>query len=181
MSDSVRLVNQQLAFSQSHLDAARLNEGFLKRCQLQACKLQMHLLMHAYLAEIAERHGLKWKLNPGELNLALSFFQQQLQQQEKISSDFEHLAELIQHQNPWHYWKDLSSSSLFIGKNELFSPVLNDTGAIDSTKNGPIIISSQTPENPLNADTNTQLELLHQLLTALNALIQMQRQNKIEF
>jgi hypothetical protein len=181
MSDPVRLVNQQLAFCQSHLDAARLNEGFIRRCQLQACKLQMHLLMHAYLAEIAERHGLKWTINPSELNLALSFFQQQLQQHEKISSDFEHLAELIQHQTPWCYWKDLFSSSSFIGKNELFSPVLNDTGASDSIKETSIIISSQTPEHPLNADTDMQLELLDQLLTALNALIQMQRQNKIEF
>ncbi|MEY4590856.1 MAG: hypothetical protein RL497_2932 [Pseudomonadota bacterium] len=176
MSDQVRLVNQQLAFSQSHLQAARLAEGFMQRCQLQACKLQMYLLIHAYLAEIAERIALKWQLNLGVLNQALTEFEQQLNQQTKISSDFNHLNQLIHNHPPWCHWVDLSTSALFTGKNELSSPILNDPGTIIASTHSPA-----APANPLNGNTGAQLELLNELLTALESLIRIQRQNKIEF
>ena len=100
MSERVRLVNQQLAFSQSHLQAARLSDGFMRRCQLQACKLQMYLMIHAYLAEIAERSNLKWELLLGDVNTALEQFAVQMQQQGKVSSDYTHFVALIHQQQP---------------------------------------------------------------------------------
>lgn len=187
MSDQVRLVNQQLAFSQSHLQAARISDGFMRRCQLQACKLQMYLLIHAYVAEIADRINLKWQLNLGALKDSLAAFEQQLQQQDKISSDFNHLAELISTQAPWKHWADLSTSALFIGKNELKSPALSQenfsqVNPVSHSVPAVLIASSQAPiENPLNSTPEEQIELLTALLETLQTFIQIQRQNKIEF
>lgn len=178
MSDSVRLVNQQLAFCQAQLHSARSSDGFNQRCALQACKLQMHLLMHAYLAEIAERHGLKWAVKCSELTDAFDQLNALFEQKALVSADFAHLQHLINQQSPWHYWLQLSHSALTAGASAPISPVLSDAAVPLSS---PIIASSQTIENPLNADASSQIELMHELLTALHEVIQLQRQNKIEF
>ena len=55
MSDAIRLVNQQLAFAQRHLEAAAADSGFDARAHLQAAKLQLQLALCAYIAEICQR------------------------------------------------------------------------------------------------------------------------------
>lgn len=190
MSDKVRLVNQQLAFSQSHLQAALNADGFMRRCQLQACKLQMYLLIHAYIAEIAERSNLKWQLVLGEVNGTLAQFTEQLQQQDKISSDFAHVAQLIGSEKPWMYWVELATSALFISKNELNSPLLAESAQTPTAQNASakttqntLIASSNagSEHDSLNASTEIQLEVLAQMLNAITELIKVQRENKIEF
>lgn len=184
MSERVRLVNQQLAFSQSHLQAARNGEGFMRRCQLQACKLQMYLMIHAYIAEIAERSNLKWELDLGDVNNALELFAHQLQRQDKVSSDFHHLAALIREQAPWQQWIELAKSAFFISKNDLNSPLLAESTQrpADASQSG-LIASSNTRVLPniLTAEPETQIDLLHQMLEAFTHLLQLQRENKIEF
>lgn len=187
MSEKVRLVNQQLAFSQSHLQAALNADSFMRRCQLQACKLQMYLLIHAYIAEIAERSNLKWQLVLGDVNDTLAQLSQQLQQQGKISRDFEHVAQLIRSETPWQFWVELATSALFISKNELNSPLLAESAQAPAGQNAAIntslIASSNAANehNSLNATTETQLDVLAQMLGAITELIKVQRENKIEF
>lgn len=156
----------------------------MRRCQLQACKLQMYLLIHAYIAEIAERCNLKWQLVLGEVNGTLAQFHEQLQQQGKISSDFAHLAQLIGSQTPWQCWIELATSVLFISKDEHNSPLLAESAQIPTVQNATLIASSSAASeqhNSLNATTETQLDVLAQMLSAITELIQVQRENKIEF
>ncbi|MFO1370614.1 MAG: hypothetical protein U1F46_16640 [Marinagarivorans sp.] len=184
MSERVRLVNQQMAFSQSHLQAARNGEAFMRRCQLQACKLQMYLMIHAYLAELAERSNLKWELLLGDVDNALELFGHQLQQQNKVSGDFAHLAELIRTQSPWPQWIELAKSAFFIGKNDLNSPLLAEASALspDRKEIGLIASSNAAPKlSILTAPADIQIDLLSQMLDAFTDLIQQQRENKIEF
>ena len=182
MSERVRLVNQQLAFSQSHLQAARLSDGFMRRCQLQACKLQMYLMIHAYLAEIAERSNLKWELLLGDVNTALEQFAVQMQQQGKVSSDYTHFVALIHQQQPWQHWIELAKSALFIGKNELNSPVLAESAPGPAAIKANSLIASSGPEPGFTTSTpDHQIETLQQMLAAFTDLLQLQRENKIEF
>ena len=112
MSERVRLVNQQMALASPPASGAQMARHFMRRCQLlQACKLQMYLMIHAYLAELAERSNLKWELLLGDVDNALELFGHQLQQQNKVSSDFAHLAELIRTQSPWPQWIELAKSA----------------------------------------------------------------------
>jgi hypothetical protein len=181
MSERVRLVNQQLAFSQSHLQAANLSEGFMRRCQLQACKLQMYLMIHAYLAEIAERSNLKWELFLGDLNHALDQFSAQLQQQDKVSSDFYHLVELIREHAPWPHWVELAKSALFIGKTELNSPVLAESAPNNTATSASMIASSNQTQSFVTTHAEAQILILQQMLAAFTDLLHVQRENKIEF
>lgn len=181
MSERVRLVNQQLAFSQSHLQAANLSEGFMRRCQLQACKLQMYLMIHAYLAEIAERSNLKWELFLGDVNHAFDQFSAQLQQQSKVSSDFSHLLELIRQHEPWQHWIDLAKSALFIGKTEHISPVLAESAPNNTHTSTSVIASSNQSRSFISKPAEAQIDILEQMLAAFTELLHVQRENKIEF
>ncbi|HNG61056.1 MAG TPA: hypothetical protein PKZ52_14625, partial [Cellvibrionaceae bacterium] len=126
MSESIRLVNQQLAFCQAQLLSARTSAGFNQRCTLQACKLQMHVLMQAYLAEIAERHGLKWQIKLADLTESLAQLHNLLEQKTLVSADFNHLQQLINEPAAWRYWLQLYQSALTAGTQTPLSPVLSD-------------------------------------------------------